>query len=121
MRRSAAIVVALASACARAPEVAGTWVGTWQGSDGASSGSFRVLVTQHGNRISGRIELEGTWFSEARIEGVVEGSRVRWGVLHGRLAVLQFDGALEDGRAAGVYRAPGGTGGRWTARRVRGP
>lgn len=78
-------------------------------------------MSQRGNRIWGRIELEGTYFSEARIEGVVEGSRVRWGVLHGTLAVLQFDGTLEDGRAAGVYRAPGGTGGRWAARRVRGP
>ena len=121
MKGATALLAALACACAGAPDVAGTWLGTWQGSDGRSAGGFRVHVAQQGNRISGRIEVEGAWFSEARIDGVVEGSRVRWGVLRGGVAGLQFDGRLQDGQASGVYRVPGGTGGRWSARRVRGP
>lgn len=120
-RAAAALVAALAAACARPPDVAGTWVGTWQGSDGTSAGGFRVQVAQQGNRISGRIVLEGTWFSEARIQGAVEGSRVRWGVLHGGLAVLQFHGTVQDGQASGEYAGPGGARGRWAARRVRAP
>ncbi len=118
---TAALLATLVCACAQPPHVAGTWVGRWQGSEGDSAGRFRVHVLQKGNRITGRIVVEGTWFSEARIDGVVEGSRVRWGVLHGGLAVLQFDGTVQGDWASGVYRVPGGAGGRWAARRVRTP
>ncbi|MFN3285710.1 MAG: hypothetical protein ACK45F_05460 [bacterium] len=110
----------LLAACARAPDVAGTWEGTWEAADGTSRGAFRVHVTQRGNRISGRIELSGTWFSEARVDGVVEGLRVRWGVLRGGVAVLTFEGTVGDGRSSGVYRGPAGSG-KWAARRVRPP
>lgn len=114
------LVTLLLAACARPPDVAGTWEGEWESADGTSRGTFRVHVTQRGNRISGRIELRGSWFSEARVDGVVEGSRVRWGVLRGGVAVLTFEGTVEDGRSSGVYRGPGGSG-NWAARRVRPP
>ncbi len=113
-------VVALALAvlgCARPVDVAGVWQGTWESADGASHGAFRVQVTQRGNRIWGPITLEGAWAPEARVEGSVEGSHVRWGVVRGGLVVVTFEGTVEDGRASGVYRAPGGAG-RWSARRV---
>jgi hypothetical protein len=108
-------------ACAPAPDVAGTWQGRWESDDGAARGTFRVHVTQRGNRISGRIELDGTWPSDARVDGVVEGSRVRWGVLRGGVAVLNFEGTVAGGHSSGTYRGPGGSSGRWEARRVRPP
>ncbi|MDR7447429.1 MAG: hypothetical protein QN166_10380, partial [Armatimonadota bacterium] len=67
-----------------------------------------------------RIQVSGTWFSDARVDGVVEGSRVRWGVLRGGVAVLTFEGTVEDGRSSGVYRGPAGSG-KWAARRLRPP
>lgn len=106
-------------ACSRPPDVAGTWQGRWASEDGASRGTFWVHVDQRGHRISGRISVQGAWFSEARIDGAVEGSRVRWGVLRGGVTLLTFEGTIEDGRAFGVYRTPAGSGGRWAARRVR--
>lgn len=115
------VLVLVAAACARAPDVAGTWEGSWQSDDGLARGTFRVQVAQRGNRISGRIELQGTWFSDARVDGVVEGSRVRWGVLRGGVAVLSFEGTVNDGRASSTYRGPGGSAGRWTARRLLQP
>ncbi len=120
-RALACLLLAVACACARPPDVAGTWDGRWEGADGASAGTFRVQVAQRGNRIWGRIEVRGTWFSEARIDGAVEGTRVRWGVLRGGVAVLTFEGTVQDGRAFGVYRGPGGSHGNWVARRVRAP
>ena len=118
LRGSWVVVVALAVlGCARSVDVAGVWQGTWESADGASRGAFRVEVAQRGNRISGPITLEGAWVPEARVEGSVEGFQVRWGVVRGGLVVVAFEGTVEDGRASGVYRGPGGTG-RWTARRV---
>ncbi len=115
---AACLAVALLVGCARPPHVAGTWYGLWESEDGQSRGTFRVHVTQRGNRISGRIEVSGSWFSEARIDGVVEGSRVRWGVLRGGVALLTFEGTVQGGQSWGVYHGPGGSAGRWTARRV---
>ncbi len=118
LRGSWVVVVALAVlGCARPVDVAGVWQGTWESADGASRGAFRVEVAQRGNRISGPITLEGAWVPEARVEGSVEGFQVRWGVVRGGVVVVAFEGTVEDGRASGVYRGPGGTG-RWTARRV---
>jgi hypothetical protein len=118
LRGSWVVVVALAVlGCARSVDVAGVWQGTWESADGASRGAFRVEVAQRGNRISGPITLEGAWVPEARVEGSVEGFQVRWGVVRGGVVVVAFEGTVEDGRASGVYRGPGGTG-RWTARRV---
>jgi hypothetical protein len=112
-----ALLALAALGCARPADVAGVWHGTWESADGAGRGTFRAEVAQRGNRISGPITLEGAWVSEARVEGSVEGLRVRWGVVRGGVVVVAFEGTVEDGRASGAYRGPGGTG-RWTARRV---
>ncbi|MER3457092.1 MAG: hypothetical protein C4304_09495 [candidate division GAL15 bacterium] len=120
-RRVWLIAALVLAGCGRAPDLSGTWVGRWASDDGVSRGTFRVQVSQSGNRISGRIALEGTWFSRARIVGVVEGSHIRWGVLHGGVSVLTFEGRVEEGRSAGTYRGPGGSTGRWTAVRIARP
>jgi hypothetical protein len=59
------------------------------------------------------------WLPKARIEGVVEGQRVRWGVLHGSLVVLSFEGTVNGDTAGGNYSIGSAPRGTWAARRVR--
>ncbi len=100
-------------------DVAGVWQGSWAAADQQSAGAFRVEITQRGNAISGTIDLSLDWLPKARIEGVVEGQKVRWGVLHGGVVVLTFEGVITDDSADGRYSIGAGGEGTWTARRVR--
>ena len=117
-------VLVIAACGPRATDVAGIWEGTWAASDRQSTGTLRVDITQRGKTITGEIRLSLDWLPQARIEGIVEGERVRWGVLRGRLVLLTFEGRVTGDSAEGTYAigaGPGGAapGGSWTARRVR--
>ena len=103
----------------RAADVAGTWEGSWSSADGDSAGRFRVEIAQRGKVLRGPIELTLDWLPQARVEGVVEGDRVRWGVLRGGLVVLSFEGVVSGDAAQGRYSIAIGGGGTWTARRTR--
>jgi hypothetical protein len=119
---TATLLVALAGGCgARAIDVAGTWQGRWTSADRQSSGTFRVDVSQRGSQINGPIELSLDWLPRARIEGIVEGSRVRWGVLHGAVVVLAFEGTVTGDAAEGTYTIGSTSKGAWTASRVGSP
>ncbi len=110
----------LAAACGpRAADVAGVWQGSWASADQQSAGAFRVEITQRGKAISGTIDLSLDWLPQARIEGVVEGQKVRWGVLHGGVVVLTFEGAIAGDSADGRYTIGAMGQGTWIARRVR--
>lgn len=95
------------------------WQGSWISADRESTGAFRVEILQRGQAISGPIDLSLDWLPRARIEGVVEGQKVRWGVLHGGLVVLTFEGTVSADSAEGRYSIGGGATGTWIARRVR--
>jgi hypothetical protein len=113
---SAAVIV---SGCGpRAADVAGIWQGTWTGADGQSSGDFRVDVQQRGKTIGGEITLSLDWLAKARIAGVVEGQKVRWGVLRENLVVLTFEGQVDGDTARGTYTIGATAQGRWNARRA---
>ncbi len=120
IRLALALCGLLAAACGpRAADVAGVWQGSWISGDRESTGVFRVDIQQRGQAISGPIDLSLDWLPRARIEGVVEGQKVRWGVLHGGLVVLTFEGTVSGESAEGQYSAGGGPQGTWAARRVR--
>ncbi|MBI3997834.1 MAG: hypothetical protein HY355_02295 [Armatimonadetes bacterium] len=115
-----AAVVWLAASCGpRAADVAGVWEGTWTSADRQSTGTFRVDVQQRGKTIGGSISLSLDWLPYAQINGVVEGQRVRWGVLREKLVVLTFDGHVNQEMAQGTYAFGSASEGTWTARRVR--
>lgn len=114
------VVLTSVSACGSRPvDVSGTWLGTWVGADGESAGRFRVEVSQRGKAIRGPIELSLEWLPRAKIEGVVEERRVRWGVLRGGVVVLSFEGEVIGDRAQGRYTIATGGEGTWSAARVR--
>ena len=102
----------------RAVDVAGAWQGTWTGAGGQGSGDFRVDVQQNGKTISGEITLGLDWLAKGRIAGVVEGQKVRWGVLRENLVVLTFEGQVDGDAAKGTYTIGGTAQGQWTARRT---
>jgi len=105
-------------ACGRpAANVAGVWEGTWTSSDGRSTGQFQVDIQQRGKTIAGKIELSLEWLPQAQIDGVVEGSTVRWGVLRERLVVITFEGRVSDDTAQGTYTIGTEANGAWNARR----
>ncbi len=115
-----AVLGLLTAACGPRPvDVAGVWQGSWVSDDHQSTGTFRVEVTQRGKGISGTIDLSLDWLPQARIAGVVEGQRVRWGVLRGGVVVLTFEGIIDGDTAQGRYTFGAGPQGTWTARRVR--
>jgi hypothetical protein len=105
----------------RALDVAGVWQGSWTSTDHESTGTFRVDISQRGRAISGPIELSLDWLPQAQIKGIVEGANVRWGVLHGGVTLLTFEGTVTEDAAAGRYSIGTGGDGVWTARRVRRP
>ena len=112
-------VIVFVSGCGpRAVDVAGVWQGTWTGVDGRSTGDFRVDVQQRGKTISGEISLGLDALSKARITGVVEGQKVRWGVLRENLVVLTFEGQVDGDNASGTYTIGATAQGRWNARRA---
>jgi len=112
-------VAVIVSGCGpRAADVAGVWQGTWTGIDGRSTGDFRVDVQQRGRTISGEITLGLDALSKARIAGVVEGQKVRWGVLRENLVVLTFEGQVDGDTARGTYTIGATAQGRWNARRA---
>lgn len=114
------IAVLLTLGCGpRAANVAGVWEGTWAGAEGRSTGAFRVAIQQRGKAISGTIELSLDWLPQARIEGIVEGQKVRWGVLRERLVVLTFEGRVSRDAAEGTYTIGSTAQGSWTARRLQ--
>ena len=111
------VILFVAGCGPRAVEVTGVWQGTWTGIDGRSTGDFRVDVQQRGKTISGEITLGLDALSKARITGVVEGQRVRWGVLRENLVVLTFEGQVDGNAASGTYTIGATVQGRWNARR----
>ncbi len=120
IRLALALCGLLATACGpRVANVAGVWQGSWISGDRESTGTFRVEIQQRGQAISGPIDLSLEWLPRARIEGIVDAQRVRWGVLHGGLVVLTFEGIVSGESAEGRYNIGGGPQGTWTARRVR--
>ena len=114
------IAVLLTAGCGPgAANVAGVWEGTWTGSESRSTGAFRVTIQQRGKTIGGTIELSLDWLPQARIEGIVEGQKVRWGVLRERLVVLTFEGRVDREAAEGTYTIGSTAAGSWTARRLQ--
>lgn len=105
----------------RPVNVAGTWEGIWIGADPQSRGTFRVVIQQRRKVIKGTIELSLDWLPQARIDGGVEGPRVRWGVLRGGLVVLTFDGSVSGDTAEGTYSFGQAGDGTWTAQRTGRP
>lgn len=103
----------------RPVDVAGTWEGIWISADRQSRGTFRVDIQQRRKVIKGTIELSLDWLPQARIDGVVEGQRVRWGVLRGGLVVMTFEGSVSGGAAEGRYSFGQAGEGTWNARRTR--
>jgi hypothetical protein len=77
-----------------------------------------VDVQQNGKTISGEITLGVDWLAKGRIAGVVEGQKVRWGVLRENLVVLTFEGQVDGDAATGTYTIGGTAQGQWTARRT---
>lgn len=112
------ITVFIAGCGPRAADVAGVWQGTWTGAGGQGSGDFRVDVQQNGKTISGEITLGLDWLAKGRIAGVVEGQKVRWGVLRENLVVLTFEGQVDGDAASGTYTIGATAQGRWNARRA---
>ncbi|MDP2957592.1 MAG: hypothetical protein Q8N53_14295 [Longimicrobiales bacterium] len=116
------LAAVVSSGCGPRPvDVAGTWEGTWTSADHQSRGTFRVEIQQRRKVIKGTIELSLDWLPQARIDGVVEGSRVRWGVLRGGLVVLTFEGSVSGDAAEGTYSFGQAGEGTWTARRTGRP
>jgi hypothetical protein len=113
------LLIAVPACGPRPASVSGVWIGTWVSADGESTGRFRVEVSQRGKAIKGPIELSLDWLPRARIEGVVEGQRVRWGVLRGGLVILTFEGTVSGDTAAGRYSFGQAGEGSWIARRER--
>jgi hypothetical protein len=110
----------VAAACGpRVANIAGVWQGSWTSADRQSTGTFRVEIRQRGNAIGGPIELSLDWLPQARIDGVVEGQKVRWGVLREGVTLLTFEGIVAEDSAEGRYSISAGGEGTWTARRVR--
>ncbi len=120
---AAVLAGALAAAgCGPRPaDVAGNWEGVWVGADRQSRGTFRVDIQQRRKVIKGTIELSLDWLPQARIDGVVEGPRVRWGVLRGGLVVFAFEGSVSGDAAEGTYSFGQAGEGTWTARRTGRP
>ena len=112
------IILSIAGCGPRSADVAGIWQGTWTGIDGRSTGDFRVDVQQRGKTIGGEITLGLDALSKARITGVVEGQKVRWGVLRENLVVLTFEGQVDGDTASGTYTIGATAQGRWNARRA---
>ncbi len=109
----------LAACGPQAANVAGVWEGTWLASDRQSTGRFRVEIDQRGKTIRGPIELSLDWIPQARVEGVVEGQTVRWGVLRGGLVILTFEGRVTQDSAEGTYTIGSTSQGSWNAHRRR--
>src|SRR3990172_1293855 len=109
------IILSIAGCGPRSADVAGIWQGTWTGIDGRSTGDFRVDVQQRGKTIGGEITLGLDALSKARITGVVEGQKVRWGVLRENLVVLTFEGQVDGDTARGTYTIGATVQGRWNA------
>ncbi|MGQ0568266.1 MAG: hypothetical protein ACT4P5_01855 [Armatimonadota bacterium] len=114
-----ACLTLLAGCGPRAVDVAGIWQGTWAPTEGRSVGRFSVEVRQRGKTIEGEIELSVDWLPKSRIVGIVEGRRIRWGVLRGGAVVLTFEGQIDGEVARGTYTIGTTTRGGWTAQRVR--
>lgn len=113
------LIAPVLTACGpRTVDVAGIWEGTWIAAETQSTGSFRVEIQQRGKSLSGPITLSLEWMPQARIEGVVDGQRVRWGVLRERLVVITFEGRITGNESAGTYTIGPSVRGTWNARRV---
>ena len=112
-------LIALAGCGPRPVNVSGVWEGMWTAADGQANGTFRVEVTQRGRALRGPIELSLDWLPAARINGSVDGQRLRWGVLRGGIVVPSFEGEVSGDRAQGRYTIATGGDGTWSAARVR--
>ncbi len=99
-------------------DLSGTWRGTWQSIvDPDFDGRFEVRFVQSGQRLTGSITVDGSpMISRGTVEGTIEGNQVRFGVVTGGSAPVNFTGMFTARTGSGNYIA-GTDRGTWSASR----
>jgi hypothetical protein len=95
------------------------WSGDWVNPDYGSSGTFTMDVRRSDSAMTGSLQVFGADCIQAgQTEASIDGDQVTFGLIHGGISQITFQGVIEGRRVVGLWsvtEACGGWQGSWQA------